>query len=50
MGRRSMMPSFSFTEASVNSITTKEVEVKGFLAALSFSFSFNLFNSKISRF
>ena len=28
------MPSLSFTEASVNNITTKEMEVKGFLAAL----------------
>ena len=29
-----LMPSLSFTEASVNNITTKEMEVKGFLAAL----------------
>ena len=29
-----LMPSLSFTEGSVNSITTKEMEVKSFLAIL----------------
>ena len=37
------MPSLSFREASVNNMTTKEMEVKGFLAALSFSFKVSQF-------
>ena len=38
-----LMPSLSFTEVSVNNITTKEMEVKGFLAALIFSFKVSQF-------